>query len=66
MANKWKQFALGAHLPADLKEKHLEEQANKLLRYTWLALIITAAFQAVSYTHLDVYKRQGLYWNAKP
>ena len=55
MANKWRQFALGAHLPADLKEKHLEEQANKLLRYTWLALIITAAFQVYNMLYALVY-----------
>ena len=41
---------------------------NKLFQTnsTTIAIFLAAAVAAVSYTHLDVYKRQGLFHRGKP
>lgn len=61
MIDKFKKLISGVSMPAELKQKHLEEQANKLLRYTWHALIITAAFQVYNIFYTLIYTNWTLH-----
>ena len=54
-------FGIGSTVQANSISTMLTETFNIDPRITGIVLTILTAFVAVSYTHLDVYKRQGIY-----
>ena len=49
------------HLPLPEDERQREDELEVVITHDRLMDFLTSR-EAVSYTHLDVYKRQGIWW----